>query len=356
MEIYNHKKDIFSQIINMELNNAINLSLGEPHFDVHPDIIDTIIKCLKNGKTKYCDPQGLEELRQKYIQAYRSDFLYTYSPENVFVGAGVSNILNLLFSIFLNKNDSVIVITPYYFSYKHLLDHYGVKIIYVNEKFTVNDLEIIEGNIKMIIFSNPSNPTGYCFTIQQLKLLIEYSKQKDILIISDEIYRDFDYDGKYNSIAQYSKQAIILRGFSKSHAMTGLRLGLAIAPKEIIKKLVDFHTHSYICVPEAIQKGGIAALDIDVTPFKQYYNKNRMLIFNTLQKFMDVSIPSGGFYFFLTINKEDIEFVNSSYVKHNILLCPGYEFINSHNYVRISFCTSIDIINKFILQLPAIFN
>ncbi|OJU09427.1 MAG: hypothetical protein BGN88_09860 [Clostridiales bacterium 43-6] len=328
--------------------NTINLSIGEPHFDIHPEIIDAIQKSLSDKDTHYSSPQGLLQLREKYLEKNFKFFDSSFSSDNVIIGAGVSNLLTLLIISTLKPGDSVLLVEPYYFSYIYLLKQFNISIITIPENFCENDLHNIKNKIKMILFSNPSNPSGYCFSNLQLKLLANFAEKKGSLIVSDEIYSKYVYTNNFISIGSIYHNSCILNGFSKSHSMTGLRLGVAVGPNCLIKKMVEIQTHSLICVPTCIQKGGIMALNINIQERVETYRKNRDRIYEYISKHFICSKPQGGFYIFFDSKKIDYEFVDQVKKECNIIMTPGNLFTQNKNFIRIAYCVSENILEKAI--------
>ena len=165
----------------------INLSIGEANKTTYQRIIDAANIAMQGGKTKYTDPRGIPLLRNKIVNKF-SNLKCISDDKTVLIGSGVSNLLNLIFLTVISRGDCVVVVSPYYFSYINLLLHYGANIIFLNENFSRADLKNIKTKVKLIIFSNPSNPTGYCMRKQQQLELINFAEKQGAYIVSDEIY------------------------------------------------------------------------------------------------------------------------------------------------------------------------
>lgn len=305
-----------------------DFSIGEPHFNINKDILEEIKNHL-HEKCPYSNPQGLYELRKKLGKYYNS------SEENILIGSGTSSLLNLIINSYLKCGDTVLLFEPYYFSYEFLLTRYGINIVKVSERFEKIN---VKEKIDMIIFSNPSNPTGYCYSHEQLKEITSFAKKNNAIIVADEIYRDFDYDNSFVSIKEYSDNAIILWGFSKAYSMTGLRLGSVYADTDIINKLTNCQMHCNICIPEPIQWGGVKALDISIDNQINYYKENRNYVAENLSKVCDIDIPKAGFYFFINVRNEK-KFLKEMWAR-NIKFASGKLFTKKDGYVRMSICLS----------------
>lgn len=316
-----------------------NFSSGEPHFEVDKKIIQEIQNHV-SGNCNYISVLGLNKLRDKCAKYEEMKIQkIKYTRENIIIGNGVSGLLSNLIGMYVKDNMSVLVIEPYYFSYLKLLEYRNCKIFYLNERFET--IPYIK-DLKIILFSNPSNPTGYCFSHNQLKQIADYAKKNNVLIISDEIYSEYDYENKFSSIRLIYKDAIVLKGFSKSYSMTGMRLGYAIAPSNIINELAEFQLHSNICIPEAIQWGGVKALDISIKDWIDYYKNNRDYIFNELKNYISLELPQGGLYYFLDIGDED-KFCNKA-EEYGMIFRKGSNFCKKNNFVRMSFAVDKNFI------------
>lgn len=323
----------------------INFSIGEPHFAVDKCITDKIYHEMLNN-CNYCNPQGLPELREKILKKNNKGYNKNKTIDNVLIGAGVSNLLYMVLTSYLQKGDKVLLVEPFYFSYKVLLEQIGAEYITVPERFNRDDLSSIKENIKIVLFSNPSNPTGYCMTKEQLILIDSFSKEKNALVLSDEIYADYIYDNEYTSMAEINENAVIFLGFSKSYSMTGLRLGAVIASKDIINNILILQTHSLICVPESIQWGGVVALDTNIEDRVDYYKNNRDYIYDNLKNVCDIKKPDAGLYYYLDVVDSD-KFIQNARDKYHMLFADGKKFAdNDSSHIRISFCVPKEVIEN----------
>lgn len=338
-------------ISSIDIDNAINLSIGEPHYGISDEIIVEIEKSLKAQETGYNSPQGITQLRKAYLDRISNDFSTDVGLANIMIGAGVSNLLNLVFTSVLSPKDCVVLIEPYYFSYLYLLKQYNVFVEFIPESFSEFDLYRIKRKVKLILFSNPSNPSGYCMKKSQINLLVEFAGKNDALIVSDEIYHRFVYDGEFTSMGSVYKNTCTLDGFSKSHSMTGLRLGVALGPEWLIERMVEYQTHSLICVPTCIQKGGIVALNIDIDDKVKQYKRNRDRLYDAITKRFYCNKPQGGFYLFFDSQRNEMDFINALRKKCDIIATPGSLFTRHTTYVRLAFCVSEEKIDLALRRL-----
>lgn len=320
-----------------------DFSIGQPHFPVDSRIIEEIHLAMQRS-CRYSSEYGLDLLRDACVRRECEDknvYANHISRDNCLIGNGVSGLFHIILGRYIKKGDSVAVVEPCYFSYIAMLLYYGVNIIKINENFTEIDMSI---KIKMVIFANPSNPTGHCFDKKQIQLLAKWAKCHDALLISDEIYSYFDYDSMYTSVIGVCDNAIVLKGFSKAYNMTGLRLGYAISTPAIIRELAEFQLHANICVSEAIQYGGVKALNLFERDNFEYYKRNRDIIFSELSSDFDISRPSAGLYFFLQVKNEKTFLERAN--EFNMKFKEGSLFCDSEEYVRMSFAVEREKIYK----------
>ena len=238
----------------------------------------------------------------------------------------------------------------------------GGKCVYVN---TYPDFGLPVGEIadaitsktKMIIVNSPCNPTGMVYSEQLLKELASVAGERDIVVLSDEIYEKFCYDGAYPSMASYYDRTILLRGFSKAYAMTGWRLGyLAVAEplKQVLEEMTKIQQYTFVCAPTPFQKAAIAAMDYDVSQLVGDYRRKRDLIYEGLKDKFELGRPEGAFYAFAKAPGESgTEFVEKA-ISNNLLIIPGSVFSEKDTHFRISFAAGDDQIQQGIELLNSL--
>ena len=343
------------------LKNSIDLSIGQPHFPTPPAIIAAYKKALSDGETSYSQTMGVIALREKIAEVYHSH------PEQVIVSAGIAPLLWMLFSALIEPNDQVLTSEPTFLIYKSLIPFFLGKQITLPETFHPEQLKDIKNpkKIKMILLANPSNPSGYIYSQLQIQALVKFAKTHDILLVVDEIYRDFDYDRKLHSLQHYLNEkdlaAILLSGFSKSYSMTGLRLGMAIGHKKTIDQLGKLQQYSIVCAPTPCQISGITALTVDISSRIEYYNKNRALCLKALKALKNkftFTFPSGAFYIFLRMiipKINDKEIVLKAREQEKLLIVPGRIFCSSKKFIRLSYAVDRSNLKKGLVALSRIF-
>ena len=341
------------------LENPVNFSIGQPDFDVPEELKAEAIKAIKAGYNKYSLTAGDELLREKIAERIKNEF--GWAEPAILVTSGVSGGLLLAFMSLVNPGDEVIIPDPYFVIYKHIINMLGGKCVFVDSypdfKLPVEKIsQAITDKTKLIIINSPCNPTGVVYPEQQIKALAEVAAEKDILVITDEIYEKFCYDTPASdkrgcpSIANYYEKALLMRGFSKSYAMTGWRLGFVAAHerlRNVIEEMTKIQQYTFVCAPTPFQKAAIAALNYDVSNLVDAYRKKRDLLYEGLCDKFELVKPSGAFYAFVKAPGAAgaTQFVEKA-IANNVLIIPGNVFSEKDTHFRISYATSDEKIRQ----------
>jgi aspartate aminotransferase/aminotransferase len=335
-----------------KMKDPVNFSIGQPDFDVPGPLKEEAIKAIKAGGNKYSQTAGDALLKEKIAGLMQKEF--GWDKPAVLVTSGVSGGLLLAFMALVNLGDEVIILDPYFVMYKHLVNMLGGKCVFVacypSFKLPIEKIsKAITGKTKMIIVNSPCNPTGVVYSEEQIKALAGIAAEKDILVITDEIYNKFCYEGTCPSIANYYKKILLLRGFSKSYAMAGWRLGFAAADeslKDVIEQMTKIQQYTFVCAPSPFQKAAIAALDYNVSDFVSAYRRKRDLIYEGLKDKFEMVKPSGAFYAFVKAPAgRATKFVEKA-IANNVLIIPGNVFSEKDTHFRISYATSDEKIGQ----------
>jgi aspartate aminotransferase len=343
------------------MKDPVNFSIGQPDFDVPEQLKAEAIKAINEGHNKYTQTAGDAELIEKIAGQIKKEF--GWDKPQVLVTSGVSGGLLLLFMAIINPGDEVIIPDPYFVIYKHLVNMLGGKCVFIDSypDFALPVTRIadaITDRTKLIVLNTPCNPTGVVYSQQQIKELADIAGKKGIAILVDEIYRTFSYDGQCPSLAQYYDRAIVMRGFGKSFAMTGWRLGYVAvhqAMKELIEQMTKIQQYTFVCAPAPFQTAAIAAMDYDVSDLIDKYGKKRDLLYNGLSDKFELVKPGGAFYAFikapdgLTASK----FVEKA-IANNVLIIPGNVFSEKDTHFRLSYATSDEKIQQGIKILRSL--
>lgn len=323
-----------------KMKDPINLSIGQPHFDTPRPIKDALFAAVNAGKNAYSQTQGIAPLLAKLQSNVDQEF--GHSDRKVFVTSGTSGGLMLALLALVNPGDEVITFDPYFVMYKHLTSVAGGKVVpvssYPDFRLDVNKVKAaITPRTKVILCNSPCNPTGYVASEQELKDLAELAAERDIAFISDEIYRSFCYDAPFISPAKFNPQTIVIDGFSKSHSMTGWRLGWMHGPESLMQQMTKLQQFSFVCAPHPVQWAGLSALDVDITESLDDYRRKRDFMVKELGGLYEIAPAGGAFYLFVKAPwGTGTEFVTEA-IKNDLLIIPGNVFSSQDTHFRISY-------------------
>ncbi|MFN0054855.1 MAG: pyridoxal phosphate-dependent aminotransferase [Planctomycetales bacterium] len=331
-------RKVFDLAVNMR--NPINLSIGQPHFDTPGPIKQALIDAVQEGKNAYSQTQGIAPLIAKIQQ--RVDAQFQHADREVFITSGTSGGLTLALAVLVNPGDEVIVFDPWFVMYKHLTTLAGGKVVEVDTypEFRI-DLDKVRDAIsprtRAILVNSPSNPTGTVASAAEMEGLARLAAEKDVPLISDEIYQAFCYDQPFVSPARWNDQTIVIDGFSKSHSMTGLRLGWAHGPRHVIQQMLKLQQFTFVCSPHPVQYAGLVACDVDISDRVAEYRRKRNFMVSQLQDLYEIHGAGGAFYLFLKAPwGTGSEFVAEA-IKNDLLIIPGNVFSPRDTHFRISY-------------------
>lgn len=332
-----------------KIKNPINLSIGQPDFDVPPPIKEALIQAIKDGKNGYAATQGVAALREK-LQA-KIDHDFGHQDRQVFVSSGTSGGLNLAIMALVDPGDEVIFFDPFFVMYPALVELAGGKSVKVNTypDFRI-DLDRLEAAItsrtKMIIVNSPSNPTGVCATGEEIQGVAELAAKYNICLVSDEIYSQFTYDQEHLSPAKFNPNTIVIDGFSKTYAMTGLRVGYVHGPKSLVETMLKIQQFTFVCAPQPAQWAGITAMDFDMTPYVDRYRAKRDRMLDALSDHYQISKPGGAFYIFPKLPWGTGEEFISAAIENELMVIPGNIFSDQDSHFRISYAASDETLDR----------
>ena len=353
-----------------EMQDVISLGVGEPDFDTPWHIRDEGIYALEKGKTFYTSNSGLKALRQEISNYIKRTQNIVYNPDNeIIVTVGGSEAIDIGIRALVNDGDEVIIPQPSYVSYEPCALLANAKPVIINLKaeneFRLTSDELLNAiteKTKILILPFPNNPTGSIMDKDDLEKIAKVIIEKDIYVMSDEIYSELSYKDKHVSIAslpQMKERTILINGFSKAYAMTGWRLGYACAPKEIIKQMTKIHQYAIMCAPTTSQYAAVEALkngDNDVAMMRQSYNQRRRFLLNAFKEMnLPCFEPFGAFYVFPCIKEFGMtseEFATRLLQEEKVAAIPGNAFGDSgEGYLRISYAYSLDNLKKAMERL-----
>lgn len=327
-----------------KLKNPINLSIGQPDFDVPDEIKTAAIEAIQSGKNAYSPTQGIGPLRDALLADVRRH--YPGQDRDVFVSSGTSGGLVLSMLAMVNPGDEVIFLDPYFLMYPALVRLCGGIPVMVDSypDFRLDPAKIeaaITPRTKIILVNSPGNPTGVTSSVDDLRAVADIAARHHVALISDEIYSRFFYDGPFASPASDNPDTIVIDGFSKSHAMTGWRVGYVHGPPEIIATMLKIQQYSFVCSPQPAQWGALRAMDISLDGHIDDYRRKRDFMFEQLSPHYELACPGGAFYLFPKTPGADQGNTATAFVEraieNELLIIPGKIFSARDTHFRISF-------------------
>nr|WP_316560214.1 aminotransferase class I/II-fold pyridoxal phosphate-dependent enzyme [Methanimicrococcus sp. Es2] len=343
------------------IEDVISLGVGEPDFVTPWHIREMCIHSLEKGETAYTSNYGIPELREEIVKRYKRDYRMDYdSDKEVLVTTGVSEALDIAIRAVTDPGDEILIVQPTYVAYiPEIILSGGVPVVVKtaaeNEfKILPEELEAkITPKTKAIIINYPHNPTGAVMTREDYERIAPIIEKHDLIVISDEVYECMTYDGvhtPFSAIDGMRERTILLNGFSKSYAMTGLRLGYILAPPELISAMMMIHQYCMMCAPVTSQIGGIEALkngEEEMKSMVREFNRRRILIvdgFNSLG--LDCFEPKGAFYAFPSIKSTGLtseQFADKFFADQHVITIPGTAFGEAgEGHMRCAYATSRD--------------
>lgn len=346
-----------------QMKDPINLSIGQPHFDTPQPIKEALKRAVDEGKNAYSQTQGISPLLSKIQTSVNAQ--YNDSDRQVFITSGTSGGLMLALMTLVNPGDEVIVFDPWFVMYKHLVTMAGGKVVeidtYPSFGIDVNKVQAaITPKTKVIICNSPANPTGAVASPQELEALAKLAAERDIALISDEIYKAFTYDCEFISPAKWNPQTIVIDGFSKSHSMTGHRIGWCHGPRHIVQQMIKLQQFTFVCSPHPVQHAAVVAWDIDISDRVADYKRKRDFMLGELRADYDIQGAGGAFYLFpKTPWGTGTEFVKTA-IENNLLIIPGSVFSPSDTHFRLSYAADdrtlergVEVLRKLARNKPA---
>ncbi len=358
---------------------AINLTIGQPDFPTPEAVKKAGIKAIENNETGYSHNAGLLEFRQAVSSFFEDKYGFFYNAENeIVITNGASEAIDSTFRTLLSPGDEVILPTPLYLGYEPIIELCGAKVVYLDTTDTEfcpspERLEsLITPKTKAILFNFPSNPTGVTLEKKQMDELVAVLEKHNVFIISDEIYSENTFSGEHVSFAQYEtlrNRLFLIHGLSKSHSMTGWRIGYVLGPERFMEHVLKVHLYNSVCASVPSQHAGIEALnECRHIPAEMNveYVKRRDFVYKRLTEMgLDVVKPNGAFYIFPSIRKYGLDsysFATRLLEEGGVAAVPGSAFTEyGEGYLRISYAYAMPILEKgmdrlekFLLELSVL--
>lgn len=360
-----------------EMEGVISLGVGEPDFKTPFAVRQAAIQTLEKGRTWYSANAGMFELRQEISKYLKRRFELEYQPrEEIVVTVGGSEAIDLCIRALLNDGDEVLIPQPSFVCYAPLVTlAHGVPVpisTKAQNHFRLTKQELLDSitdKTKVLILPYPNNPTGGVMRKEHLEEIAQVLREREIMVLSDEVYAELTYNGTHVSIAQIDgmwERTVVVNGFSKSYSMTGWRLGFAAGPAPIIKQMTKIHQYAIMCAPTTSQYAAIEALrncDLSIEHMRSEYNTRRRLIVDSFRRLgLDCFEPEGAFYIFPSIQSTGLtseEFCEKLLFAQKVAVVPGDAFGESgEGFIRVSYSYSVNHIleavkriEKFLISL-----
>lgn len=351
-----------------QLNDPIDLSIGQPDFPVPDAVKHAAIDAIRSDRNGYTLSQGVPALRKACADRLIQDLHWPadtgapHSDTGLMVTSGTSGALYLMMMALLSEGDEIIIPDPYFVAYPTMAALCAGRAVkcdtYPDFRMTAQRVEpLITPRTKALLLNSPANPTGVVLTQRECRELLELCRAKGIVLISDEIYDEFCFPDAHENNACPSparepgahNDVLVIRGFGKTYACTGWRMGFAAGPKWLINEMTKMQQFSYVCAPAPLQWGCIATFDVDMRPTVQQYAQRRDLVTSRLGEITDVARPGGAFYAFVKVPPRlgitAQQFFERA-VQRNLLIIPGNVFSDRDTHFRISFATAPDKLRR----------
>ncbi len=337
---------------------AIKLTLGELDFNTPKRIKDKAIEALNNNKTRYTTNQGIVELRKKITK----DTLFT--EDNVILTVGTTEALAIVLKSVVDQDDEIIIPTPGYVGYEPLIHLEGGKVREIDTTKTNNCItkdaleDAYSERTKALLVTSPNNPTGHVLSTEEMAVITQFVTDHDILLVADEIYHDitFELSQSFRDVASLKNRSVILGGYSKSHAMTGFRIGYVIASTELIKGFLKVHQYTVTSTSTISQYAALEAEEFTYSDMVETLKTRRDYVTDTLDHLgIEYIQPEGAFYVFYNISSTgltSLEYCKQLLQDYGVALIPGEYFLGHHNaYVRLSYAADLTTLKKAMTQI-----
>lgn len=364
-----------------QIENPINLSIGQPDFPVPEPIKRAAIAAIEHDHNGYTPTQGIEPLRARLLEWLSRDLGWGFGspgdPE-LLVTSGTSGALFLAFLALIGPGDEAIIPDPYFVMYPHVATMCGGLAVrcdtYPDFRMTAERVEpLMTDRTKLVLYNAPSNPAGVVGTVEECRDLLDLCRRKGVLLISDEIYDEFTFDDAQTdkaagdptvprcpSPARFpgaQEDVLVIRGFGKTYGVTGWRMGYAAGPAELMGHIAKFQQYTYVCAPSMAQHGCIAAMDVDMSPIVAQYKARRDGLVEALSQWTEVAVPGGAFYLFPRVPEgmTGTRFVEEA-IANKLLVIPGGIFSDRDTHFRLSFASPPATIERGIEVLERLYS
>jgi len=324
------------------IENPIDLSIGQPDFDVPEEVKGAAIAAIREGRNRYTQTQGIPELRELLRSEEREFTGREYAEDELLVTSGVSGGLFLALASLIQEGDEVVVPDPYFVMYKHLVRLFGGTPVYLDtyaDDFAIDPGKLdraITDRTRLVLVNSPANPTGKVLARAELEAIAEVCRRRRVPVLSDEIYRAFSYT-PMTSMAEIYEHTLLLCGHSKAFGMTGWRLGYAAGPRELIQTMAMIQQYSFVCAPSVAQYAALACPRVDLKGSIEAYRRKRDLMVGILAPHFELAPADGAFYLFARAPGDCGEAFVERAIAARVLVIPGSVFSERDSHFRICY-------------------
>ena len=342
------------------LKNPINFSIGQPDFPAPVAVREAAKRAIDEGANRYTPTQGIRPLLEAVSRKLARVNQVEVPTDDVLITSGSSGGIFLAFACLLNPGDEIIVPDPYFVMYTQLAGFFGARAVLVD---TYPDFQLdpekvaaaITPRTKAILINSPNNPTGAVYTEEALREVARIAEKHGVPVLSDEVYESFVYDdARHFSIGSIYPDTLTMNAFSKSHSLTGWRIGYAAGPHGLIEKMKELQQYSFVCAPSFAQYAVLTALDDEPNEHIARFQKRRDLVYDGLRERFEVAKPRGAFYIMPRVSDEDATAFVEKAIANNVLIIPGSIFSARRTHVRISYATSEESIREGVRVLTGL--
>jgi len=339
------------------LRDPIDLSIGQPDFDVPEPAKAALEAAVRRGQNRYTPSAGLVELREAVRRRCRTRL--GFEPEDAMITSGTSGGLTLAFLATLDPGDEALVPDPYFVSYRQLALMCGAVPrfyeLYPDFRLSRESLERAwTPRAKVLVLNSPANPTGAVLSEDEVRLACEFARERGMVVVSDEVYDSFWYGLRPVSPARFYERTLTLGGWSKSHAMTGWRCGWAAGPAELLREMVKLQQFTFVCAPAPVQRAVLETIDLDTERVRLAYRAKRDIACSILREAFELATPEGAFYAFPSLRGVPGASLAAKAVERGVLVIPGGVFSARDTHFRLSFAATDETIRRGCRELVAL--
>jgi aspartate aminotransferase/aminotransferase len=335
-----------------KLEDPVNFSIGQPDFPVPPPVRRAAQEAIEAGRNRYTPTQGIEPLRARVAEKLRRENGVEVGIDDVLITAGSSGGIFLAFAALLNPGDEIVIPDPYFVMYPQLAVFFGAKPVLIDTypNFQLDPEKVaaaLTPRTKAIVLNSPANPTGALIPEATQREVARIAERHGLIVLSDEVYESFVYDqARHHSIGSVYPNTLTLNALSKSHAVTGWRIGYAAGPRPLVEKMKELQQYTFVCAPSFAQEAALVALDVDTSEHVRAYRRRRDLIYEGLRRRFEVVKPQGAFYIMPKVDERDAGPFVERAIEANVLTIPGSVFSARATHVRLSYAVPEEQIRR----------